>query len=143
MNEKHSHPDNLARQLRRRGVSPTAQRMAIAAVVFARHQHITADEIYDQVKSVASVSRATVYNTLALLSAQGLVREIKVDSARTFFDSNTQPHQHFFNMDTGELTDFELPLFPHPRPEQLPAGTQLHSMDVVIRVRNVGTTEIL
>jgi Fur family iron response transcriptional regulator len=111
--------------------------LAIADLVFARHQHITADDIYDQLKPVASVSRATVYNTLALFSAQGLVREIKVDSARTFFDSNTQPHQHFFNVDTGELTDFELPLFPQPSQEQLPEGTQLESMDVIIRIRNM------
>jgi len=130
-------PD-LEALLKSKGVFPTRQRLAIAAAIFERHQHLTADELYDRVKAVpgVNVSRATVYNTLALFSAQGLIREIKVDPAKTFYDSNTNRHHHFFNVDSGELIDFDADLFPLPSLERLPAGTRLQSVDVVIRVSN-------
>jgi Fur family iron response transcriptional regulator len=110
--------------------------LAIAKVVFERFQHLTADEIYDRVKMEANVSRATVYNTMGLFSEQGLVREIKADSSKTFYDSNTSRHHHFFNIDTGELSDFDPEVFSVPSPETLPNGTELHSIDVVVRVKN-------
>lgn len=122
--------------LKNHGVYPTPQRLAIASVVFERHQHLTADEIYDRVKAVSNVSRATVYNTMGLFTEQGLVREIKADPAKTFYDSNTSRHHHFFNIDTGELTDFDPQIFSVPSPDKLPAGTELHSIDVVVRIRN-------
>lgn len=127
---------DYAALLKHHGVYPTSQRMAIAGIVFERNQHLTADEIYDRVKVAANVSRATVYNTMGLFSEQGLVREIKADSSRTFYDSNTSRHHHFFNIDTGELTDFDPEVFSVPSPDKLPSGTELHSIDVVVRVRN-------
>jgi len=129
-------PDDYTALLKSHGVYPTSQRLAIAGVVFERNQHLTADEIYDRVKVVANVSRATVYNTMGLFSEQRLVREIKADSSRTFYDSNTSRHHHFFNIDTGELSDFDPEVFSIPSPDSLPNGTELHSIDVVIRVRN-------
>ncbi len=138
MNTKktHQHSD-YASFLKNHGVYPTSQRLAIAGVVFERNQHLTADEIYDRVKIVANVSRATVYNTMGLFSEQGLVREIKADSSRTFYDSNTSRHHHFFNIDTGELSDFDPGVFSVPPPDALPNGTELHSIDVVVRVKNM------
>lgn len=135
MKTPQQHSDYAA-LLKHHGVYPTSQRMAIAGIVFERNQHLTADEIYDRVKVVANVSRATVYNTMGLFSEQGLVREIKADSSRTFYDSNTSRHHHFFNIDTGELTDFDPEVFSVPSPDKLPSGTELHSIDVVVRVRN-------
>ncbi len=116
--------------------------MAIAEVVFKQHQHLTADEIYDRVKIAANVSRATVYNTMGLFSEQGLVREIKADSSKTFYDSNTSRHHHFFNIDTGELTDFDPEVFSVPSPDKLPSGTELHSIDVVVRIRNTSLPHV-
>jgi Fur family iron response transcriptional regulator len=130
------HSKDYSALLKGHGVYPTSQRLAIAEVVFERFQHLTADEIYDRVKVVANVSRATVYNTLGLFSEQGLVREIKADSSKTFYDSNTSRHHHFFNIDTGELSDFDPEVFSVPSPDKLPSGTELHSIDVVVRVRN-------
>jgi Fur family iron response transcriptional regulator len=130
------HGKDYSALLKGHGVYPTSQRLAIADVVFERFQHLTADEIYDRVKVVANVSRATVYNTLGLFSEQGLVREIKADSSKTFYDSNTSRHHHFFNIDTGELSDFDPEVFSVPSPDKLPSGTELHSIDVVVRVRN-------
>ena len=143
MDSKEFHrPLDLETLLRNKGVYPTRQRLAIAAVVFERHQHLTAEELYDRVKAISgtNVSRATVYNTLALFSAQGLVREIKADPAKTFYDSNTSRHHHFFNIDNGKLIDFDAGVFPLPSLDQLPAGTQFHSVDVVIRISNTPPT---
>ncbi len=136
----HHQQVEYAALLRSHGVYPTSQRLAIAAVVFERNQHLTADEIYDRVKVEANVSRATVYNTMGLFSEQGLVREIKADPSKTFYDSNTSRHHHFFNIDTGELIDFDPEVFSVPSPENLPRGTELHSIDVVVRVRNSQVT---
>ncbi len=135
-------PEDYAALLKNHGVYPTSQRLAIAGVIFERNQHLTADEIYDQVKVVANVSRATVYNTMGLFSEQGLVREIKADPSKTFYDSNTSRHHHFFNIDTGELTDFDPEVFSVPSPDKLPCGTELHSIDVVVRVRNTPSPRI-
>jgi len=132
------HKGGLAGFLKSHGVYPTPQRLAIAEVMFECHQHLTADQLYDKVKvsTVVSVSRATVYNTMTLFSENGLVREIHADPTRVFYDSNTSRHHHFFNIDSGELIDFDADHYPAPPSTQLPDGTQLHSVDVVVRVRN-------
>jgi Fur family transcriptional regulator, iron response regulator len=119
------------------GIFITAQRRTIAEVLFARNQHLTAEQLYDLVKkSGAKVSRATVYNTLGLFAEKGLVREIFISASRTFYDSNTHRHHHFFNVDTGDLIDMKerlVPLFLHT---DLPQGTAMDAVDLVIRVRN-------
>jgi len=119
------------------GIFVTAQRRKIAEVLFARNQHLTAEQLYDLVKKTgAKVSRATVYNTLGLFAEKGLVREIFISASRTFYDSNTSRHHHFFNVDTGDLIDMKerlVPLFLH---SDLPQGTAMDTVDLVIRVKN-------
>ena len=123
--------------LRKAGISPTPQRLAIAEILFARHQHVTADQLFQKVNETTdSVSRATVYNSLGLFSRKGLVNEICVDASRTFYDTNTEPHFHLYNVDSHTLTDMEN----HPAAEQLkrfiPEGARLEGIDVVVRIRN-------
>jgi Fur family iron response transcriptional regulator len=84
----------------------------------------------------ALVSKATVYNTLGLFARKGLVREVIVDPSKVFYDSNVSAHQHYFNVDTGELTDIpghtmSMPGLPTP-----PVGTEAVAVDVIVRVRN-------
>lgn len=123
--------------LRQHGIYPTGQRLAIASVLMARHQHVTADELHERVCTADEVvSKATVYNTLNLFVDKGLVRQIIVDAGKTFYDSNRAHHQHVYNVDTGELIDTSLPLSDHIKHLQPPAGTDLERIDVVIRVRN-------
>lgn len=124
-------------KLLERGILVTAQRRLIAEALFARNQHVTAEQLYDLVrKSGDRVSKATVYNTLGLFAEKGLVREIFINSSRTFYDSNTSRHHHFYNVDTGDLIDMKerlVPLFLH---SDLPQGTSMETVDLVIRVRN-------
>ena len=118
-------------------IQPTQQRLEIAQVLFARDQHLSADDVLKQVnQESARVSKATVYNTLGLFAAKGLIREVIVDPSRVFYDPNTCEHHHFYNVDTGELVDIdadELALMNMPA---LPAGTIADGVDVIIRIRN-------
>ncbi|MCW8830803.1 MAG: transcriptional repressor [Gammaproteobacteria bacterium] len=94
--------------LKEHGITPTRQRLEIAHYLFQKQQHISAEHILDQVNALgASVSRATVYNTMGLFARKGLVREVLIDRERVFYDSNSIPHYHIYNMDTGELSDLE------------------------------------
>ncbi|MES9991533.1 MAG: Fur family transcriptional regulator [Candidatus Thiodiazotropha sp.] len=119
------------------GINLTKQRRVIADTLFAKNQHVTADQLFDAVKgSGARVSKATVYNTLGLFVKKGLVREIFIDASRTFYDSNASHHHHFYNVDTGDLIDVKDRLAPHFVSHELPAGTAMDVVDLVIRVRN-------
>lgn len=123
--------------LTRHDIQPTQQRVQIARVLFARDQHLSADDVLRLVnEDSARVSKATVYNTLGLFASKGLVREVIVDPSRVFYDPNTTPHHHFYNVDTGTLTDIdsqECALTHLPVP---PEGTVTDGVDIIIRVRN-------
>jgi Fur family iron response transcriptional regulator len=118
-------------------VQPTSQRVDIAKVLFARDQHLSADEVLARVNiDGARVSKATVYNTLGLFARSGLIREVIVDRSRVFYDPNTRPHHHFYNVDTGTLTDVDAAqVVLHELPEP-PRGTIPEGVDIIIRVRN-------
>ena len=123
--------------LRAAGVPVTHQRIEIARALFSAPVHLSADQIWANVREHApDVSRATVYNTLRLFSEKQLVRELFVDPQRVVYDSTAAPHFHLYNMDTGEvrdLADDELQVIGAPR---LPDGTVLQEIDVIVRVRN-------
>ncbi len=122
-----------------RGVFLTTQRRRIAEILFSCHQHVTAEQLHDQIRrSGYKVSKATVYNTLSLFSKQGLIRPINVEGAVTFYDSNTSHHHHLFNIDSGELVDVDEKLLPvsNTLNSALPAGTTLEAVDLVIRIKN-------
>ena len=128
---------DMAGVLKRHDILPTQQRLMIARVLFERPRHFSADQVMNQVnEGVDHVSKATVYNTLGLFARNGLVREVIVDPTRVFYDPNTSNHHHFYNIDTGELTDIDassLDIYDLP---ELPAGTVAAGVDIIIRVRN-------
>lgn len=124
------------------GILPTVQRRLIADVLFSRDQHVTAEQLHDQVRQAGyKVSKATVYNTLSLFSKFGLLRPINVEGAVTFYDSNTSHHHHLFNLDTGELVDLKDTLLPAPEvlKGNLPEGTRIEAVDLVIRIKNISS----
>ena len=118
------------------GVQPTAQRVEIAQIVLAKAQHVSADQILSKLMSMgARVSKATVYNTLNLFCERGLLRTVDVDPIRQFYDSRIEPHHHFFNVDTGELTDIAPELVDLHVAAALPSGTEQAGVEVLVRVR--------
>jgi len=119
------------------GILPTPQRLEIAEILFEKPQHLSADNIIDRLRGRgSSVSKATVYNTLNLFAARGLINECLVDPERRFYDSVTTPHHHFFNVDTGELTDIRADDIVLGGLPPLPTGTETQSVEITIKVRN-------
>jgi Fur family iron response transcriptional regulator len=126
----------VAETLESHGIHPTAQRIRIAELLFAREQHVTAEQVIRLLgKDGAHVSKATVYNTLNLFRERGLVRTVDVDPTRQFYDSSTSAHHHFYNEDTGELTDIAPESVALNVHTALPPGTEQTGVDVVVRVR--------
>ena len=81
------------------------------------------------------VSKATIYNTLNLFAASGLIRQLSVGGDRSWFDSNTDAHYHFHDLDTGALVDVSLKDVEFQRLPGVPAGMQVDGIDLVIRLR--------
>ena len=130
--------------LRAADVRPTRQRQVLAELLVAdgQNRHVTAEYLYKAVRTTdAAVSLATIYNTLRLFCQAGLIREIIVDGGRSYFDTRTDDHPHFYWEDTGQLTDapktaLKIENLPHP-----PAGAEIANIDVLIRVRKSPNTK--
>lgn len=124
-------------RLRSSGLRPTKQRLALAKLLYDRDmpRHVTAELLHEEAHEMgARVSLATVYNTLHQFTDAGLLREIVVDSGRTFFDTNITDHHHFFHEGDSRLEDIacgglSVSCLPEP-----PAGTKVARVDVIIRV---------
>jgi Fur family transcriptional regulator, iron response regulator len=122
--------------LRGHGIHPTSQRVIITHVLFMHCTHLSAEDVFRLVNTDnRRVSKATVYNTLGLLAEKGVVREVIADPNRIFYDPNTAPHHHFFDVDSGELTDISADLIHVSGLPPLPSGAQLEGVDVIVRLR--------
>ena len=126
----------MTAQLLGHGVRPTAQRLQIALLVLDRPCHFSADQLLASLrKGGQRVSKATVYNTLNLLSSKGVLRAISLDPTRIVYDSTTVVHHHFLNEDTGELMDIDSSQVELHRLPVLPPGMRAESVELIIRVR--------
>jgi Fur family iron response transcriptional regulator len=129
--------DNMADVLRTHGINPTHQRIEIAYALFSRREHLSADQILAIVNDRHSeTSKATVYNTLNLFLEKKLIREVIVDPNKVFYDPNTMPHHHFYNVDTRELTDIDAGEIAISGLPQLPQGMVTEGIDIIVRVRS-------
>lgn len=120
------------------GLRPTRQRVALASLLVGDGQdrHVTAESLFAAVRDTGeSVSLATVYNTLRAFCDAGLMQEVTVDGSKSYFDTNTHDHPHFFWEDDGALTDApseQLKIVQLPEP---PEGAEISAVDVVIKLR--------
>jgi len=127
-------------RLRHSGLRPTRQRIALAKLLFeVGDRHVTAEDLHGEAQSGnVRVSLATVYNTLHQFTAAGLLRQVVVDSGRSYFDTNTSNHHHFFFEDTGRLKDIPgdaVTVSTLPAP---PEGAKISRVDVIVRVDKDG-----
>jgi Fur family iron response transcriptional regulator len=128
--------DNLADKLRAHGINPTHQRIEIAFALFSRHEHLSADQVMAIVNERHSeTSKATVYNTLNLFLDKKLIREVIVDPNKVFYDPNTEPHYHLYDLQSGRLTDIDAADVRVTGLPSLPSGMVTEGMDIIIRVR--------
>lgn len=127
---------DIDERLRRAGVALTLQRMAVAHVMMAIPSHLTADDVLSRVRGIMpEISRATVYNTLKLFKDKGLLREIIVNAEQIVFDSTTSPHHHFYDVDTGVVTDVPSDEITVVGTPSLPPDLEIESIELVVRVR--------
>src|ERR1700704_4362839 len=124
-------------RLRQSGLRPTRQRVELASLLFQGcDRHVTAESLHDEVSGAGvQVSLATVYNTLHQFTQSGLLRQVVVDASRSYFDTNTGDHQHFFVEDEGQLIDIpgdQIAVAGVPAP---PKGLSVDRIDVVVRVK--------
>ncbi|MBM3517575.1 MAG: transcriptional repressor [Alphaproteobacteria bacterium] len=124
-------------RLRTVGLRPTRQRLALARLLFrGGHRHLTADELHTEATGAEiRVSLATVYNTLHQFTKAGLLREVAVDATRSYFDTNTADHHHYYFEDSGKLLDIHGERVALARLPTPPAGCEIARIDVVVRLR--------
>lgn len=126
----------VARLLRDAGLRPTRQRVALAHLLFAEgDRHVTAEALHEeaQVRKVP-VSLATVYNTLHQFTEAGLLREVAVEGAKTYFDTNTSNHYHFFCEPSGKLMDIATGAIRIEGLPEAPEGMTISRVDVLVRL---------
>lgn len=120
------------------GLRPTRQRLTLADLLVGdgQNRHVTAESLFDAASAAGEkVSLATVYNTLRAFCDAGLMREITVDGSKSYFDTNMTDHPHFYWEDTASLTDAPADQLEIRRLPHAPAGAEIASVDVVIRLR--------
>jgi Fur family transcriptional regulator, iron response regulator len=125
--------------LRQAGLRPTRQRLALGGLLFGGgDRHVTAEQLHAEVSNLGEhVSLATVYNTLHQFKKAGLVRELAIDGARAYFDTNTSNHNHFLLESSGDLMDIPGDSIRVDGVPQPPDGMRITHVDVVVRLAKI------
>jgi Fur family iron response transcriptional regulator len=128
--------ENIAERLRVAGLRPTRQRVALARLLFAGgNRHVTAELLHEEAhRSKVPVSLATVYNTLHQFTQVGLLREVAVEGAKAYFDTNTSNHYHFFCEHSGKLMDIDTTSIRIDGLPEAPEGMSISRVDVLVRL---------
>lgn len=123
-------------RLRGAGLRPTRQRLALARLLFGGGcRHVTAEQLHAEALSGhEAVSLATVYNTLHQFTAAGLLREVVIEQGRSYFDTNTTEHHHFYFIADGRLEDIPADSVRLAATPAAPAGGRIARVDIVLRV---------
>lgn len=130
---------SIRSQLRVLGLRPTRQRIAVARLLFAAgHRHLSAEDLYNEAQAAGiRLAYTTVYNVLHQFTQAGLIREVLVESGRTWFDTNTDAHMHLFDEDSGQIRDLHL----NPREIgllqmlDLPDDVEISDIDIILRFK--------
>lgn len=128
---------DVREMLREVGLRPTRQRLALGWLLFAKgDRHVTAEMLHEEaIRARFPVSLATVYNTLHQFTEVHLLREVAVDGSKTYFDTNSSDHYHFFVEGHNELVDIPFADVEVDRLPQPPEGYEVARVDVVVRLR--------
>jgi Fur family iron response transcriptional regulator len=133
---KTSRAEEAVERLRAAGLRPTRQRILLAQLLGSEHRHVSAESLLREAeKAGMPVALATIYNTLHQFTEAGLLREVVIGSGRSYFDTNTGDHQHFYCEDDGTLIDIEGDVIVVAGVPAPPKGTAIDRVDVVVRIR--------
>ncbi|MFZ2099676.1 MAG: iron response transcriptional regulator IrrA [Oricola sp.] len=128
---------DIKQKLQDAGLRPTRQRVALAQLLFAKgDRHLAAEDLhFEAMQSGVPVSLATVYNTLHQFTGAGMLRVLAVEGSRTYFDTNTSDHHHFYLEEAGEVVDLPVSIIRVENLPEPPEGMEVSNIDVVIRLR--------
>ena len=125
-------------KLRNSGLRPTKQRLQICEVLFDTEKtfHFTINDLVKMIseKMNEKISLATVYNTVHAFEKKGYLKEISIDSHKSYFDTNTSAHHHFFDEDTHELIDCDESDIDKINIRKNITGKKINSVEVLVRV---------
>lgn len=127
----------MRKTLEQAGLRATTQRVQIAQFLFAQeeHRHFTADELFKDVQAQGyKISQATIYNTLNLFAAHGLIREVGIEGQKSFYDTNTKPHAHYFFEESGDVVDAPENSVEFRLKDDNIAPYSIKSVDIVVRL---------
>jgi Fur family iron response transcriptional regulator len=115
----------------------TRQRTQLAKMLFqAENRHFTAEQLHKEARTAGgTISLATIYNTLHQFRTAGLLRQVIVEPGKVYFDTNTDPHHHFYIEDDGELLDVERSEIEISTLPEIPKDCAIQETDVIIRLR--------
>ena len=126
----------VEQRLREHRLRPTKARTRIGMMLLESPKHLSADQIFDKlIEHGHCISKATVYNTLNVFAKHGVVSEVAVDPTRMYYDSTTLPHHHFYNIDTGQLTDIPRENLSVENIPRLPDNTEIEDLEIVIKIK--------
>ncbi len=127
---------NMEQKLRDAGMRPTRQRMSLGNLLFGSgDRHITAEQLHvETVQAGIAVSLATIYNTLNQFTEAGLLREVAVDGHKSYFDTNTSNHCHYYLEDEGRLIDIDDDRLTVDGLPQPPEGMRIGRIDIIVRL---------
>ena len=125
-------------KLRSSGLRPTKQRLKICEVLFNRDHtfHFTINDLAKNISKELNerISLATVYNTVHAFKKKGYLKEISINSDKSYFDTNTTNHHHFFDEDTNELIDCNDGIIETPKIKKNISGKKINSVEVLVKV---------
>ena len=127
---------NIEAKLRNAGLRPTRQRLALAALLFAKgDRHVTAEGLHAEASSAKlPVSLATVYNTLNQFTRANLLREVACEGNKSYFDTNTSNHYHFYLEGEGDLIDIPVDSIDVTGLPDIPEGKKISRIDVIVQL---------
>lgn len=133
----------LTAVLRMAGLRPTRQRVALAEILFSgQHRHVSAEQLQAEANAAdVNVSLATIYNSLHQFREAGLLREVAIDASRSYFDTDTSDHHHFYIEDDQRVVDIPASSIVIQNLPEPPRGMAVTHVDVVVRVKKVSTPE--
>ena len=129
---------NFIEKLRSSGLRPTKQRIKICEALFDRNEtfHFTINDLAKTIEEKLNekISLATIYNTVHAFKKKGYLKEISINSDKSYFDTNTSVHHHFFDEDTNELIDCNQENIDSINIKNNITGKKINSVEVLIKV---------
>ena len=136
---------NFIEKLRELGLRPTKQRVKICEVLFNREKtfHFTINDLVKMISQEMSekISLATVYNTVHAFEKKGYLKQISINSDKSYFDTNTSVHHHFYDEDTHELIDCGENDIDSINVKKNITGKKINSVEVLVRVASDNQTQ--